>query len=354
MAADNNIKMSILSTPCFDFCSLKIHYPPGSFPGGSDGKESACNIGDLGSISGSRSPGEGNCYLFQYSCLENPMDRGTFRATCIASQRVGHNWVDNTFTGSQNGWLWTPHLPLTLQPPYLQLPASQELAGPSAWTSPPRYSQGWLLFVTHGLAQWSPPQRGIPEPPVHVGNLPSCSPSSQHSSLFEPVMFNNFFLAYCHFLSMRIKDLWEQDLAPSTDCVRSKNSTGKEPLLSLLGAHSYFFPGFSQLALQGAGLEWSSLAFLKPVCWSPGDFFPFRTCWILTESCLPPQGPLSGWPHTPGQLCWHLPPDACPGGGYVSSWSPAAGQTPWEPLSWIQPHVLLLPQPSSQDMGFWV
>ena len=45
-------------------------------PGGSDGKESACNVGDLGSIPGSgRSPGEGNGNPLQYSCLENPMDR---------------------------------------------------------------------------------------------------------------------------------------------------------------------------------------------------------------------------------------------------------------------------------------
>ena len=48
------------------------------FTGGSDGKESACNVGDLGSISGlGRSPGEGNGYPLQYSCLENSMDRGT-------------------------------------------------------------------------------------------------------------------------------------------------------------------------------------------------------------------------------------------------------------------------------------
>ena len=46
------------------------------FPGGSDGKQSACNAGDLGSVPGSgRSPGEGNGYPLQYSCLENPMDR---------------------------------------------------------------------------------------------------------------------------------------------------------------------------------------------------------------------------------------------------------------------------------------
>ena len=46
-------------------------------PGSSDGKESACNAGDLGFIPGSgRSPGEGDGNPFQYSCLENSMDRG--------------------------------------------------------------------------------------------------------------------------------------------------------------------------------------------------------------------------------------------------------------------------------------
>ena len=52
------------------------------FPGGSDGTESACNAGDLGSIPGlGRSTGEGNGYPLQYSCLENPMDRGAWRTT---------------------------------------------------------------------------------------------------------------------------------------------------------------------------------------------------------------------------------------------------------------------------------
>ena len=47
------------------------------FPGGSDGKASAYSAGDLGSIPGSgRSSGEGNGNPLQYSCLENPMDRG--------------------------------------------------------------------------------------------------------------------------------------------------------------------------------------------------------------------------------------------------------------------------------------
>ena len=47
------------------------------FPSGSDGKEAACNAGDWGSIPRSRrSPGEGHGNPLQYSCLENPMDRG--------------------------------------------------------------------------------------------------------------------------------------------------------------------------------------------------------------------------------------------------------------------------------------
>ena len=51
------------------------------FPDASDGKESACNVGDLGSISGSgRFPGEGNGNPLQYSCLKNHMDRGAWQA----------------------------------------------------------------------------------------------------------------------------------------------------------------------------------------------------------------------------------------------------------------------------------
>ena len=49
------------------------------FPGGSDGKVSAYNAGNWGSIPGSgRSPGEGNDNPLQYSCLENPMDEGAW------------------------------------------------------------------------------------------------------------------------------------------------------------------------------------------------------------------------------------------------------------------------------------
>ena len=64
-----------------DFILKEFHKSVG-FPGGSDGKESACSVGDPGSIPGSgRSPGEGNGNPLQYSCLENPMDRGAWQAT---------------------------------------------------------------------------------------------------------------------------------------------------------------------------------------------------------------------------------------------------------------------------------
>ena len=60
---------------------MDFHYILG-FPGGSDGKESACSAGDTGSIPGlRRSPKEGNSNPLQHSCLENFMERGTQEAT---------------------------------------------------------------------------------------------------------------------------------------------------------------------------------------------------------------------------------------------------------------------------------
>ena len=62
------------------------------FPGGSDGKESACNAGDPDSIPGlGRSPGEGNANLIHYSCLEHFMDRRAWRATVHGVQRIEHD-----------------------------------------------------------------------------------------------------------------------------------------------------------------------------------------------------------------------------------------------------------------------
>ena len=67
------------------------------FPEGLVSKESTCNAEDLGLIPGSgRSPGERNGNPLQYSCLENPMDKGAWRVTVLGSQRVKHSWVTNT------------------------------------------------------------------------------------------------------------------------------------------------------------------------------------------------------------------------------------------------------------------
>ena len=66
-----------------------------NFRGGSDDNESAWSTGDADlSPQWGRSSGEGNGYPFQYSCLENSMDRGVWWATVLGLQRVRHDWGD--------------------------------------------------------------------------------------------------------------------------------------------------------------------------------------------------------------------------------------------------------------------
>ena len=63
------------------------------FPGGSAGKESACNVGDLGSVLGlGRSPGGGHGNPLQYSCLENPLDRGA-RPAIVHRVAKSRTWL---------------------------------------------------------------------------------------------------------------------------------------------------------------------------------------------------------------------------------------------------------------------
>ena len=65
-----------------------------AFPHSLVGKESACSAGDLGLIPGSgRSPGEGNGNPLQYSCLENPIDRGAWQATVHGVTKARHDLV---------------------------------------------------------------------------------------------------------------------------------------------------------------------------------------------------------------------------------------------------------------------
>ena len=77
------------------------------FPGGSAGKESTCNAGDLGSIPGSgRFPGEGNGNPLQYSCLENPMDGGAWWAPVHGVTKSRWTRMSNfTFTCSMVDWI---------------------------------------------------------------------------------------------------------------------------------------------------------------------------------------------------------------------------------------------------------
>ena len=58
--------------------------------GGSEGKESACNMGDLGSIPGSGNP------LDKYSCLDNPMDGGAWQAIVHGVTKVRHHLATKT------------------------------------------------------------------------------------------------------------------------------------------------------------------------------------------------------------------------------------------------------------------
>ena len=74
----------------------EITFTYGTFPGGSDGKESACSAGDMGSIPGSeKSPGEGNGYPFQDSGLENSTDKRSLAGYSPWVCRVRHDLATN-------------------------------------------------------------------------------------------------------------------------------------------------------------------------------------------------------------------------------------------------------------------
>ena len=85
------------------WCSLPLAPPvkPYLNPGGSDGEESACSVGDLGLIPGSgKFPGEGNGNPFQYSCLGNPMNRDLVGYSTWSCKRIRHNLATKTTTTS--------------------------------------------------------------------------------------------------------------------------------------------------------------------------------------------------------------------------------------------------------------
>ena len=91
--------------------SLSFPYTVGAgFPGGSVDKESACNAGNAGSMPGSgRSPGGGHSNPLQYSCLENPMDRGALWATVhsVSRNQAQTEEAEHTRTHwGQEGLVW--------------------------------------------------------------------------------------------------------------------------------------------------------------------------------------------------------------------------------------------------------
>ena len=100
-AKSQTVLISILGLWYLPRCHSPLHYfsiqgITNKFPGSSDGKEYACNAGDLGSIPGSgRSPGEGNGYPLQHSCLKNSMDRGAWQATVHG---IAKSWTKLTLS----------------------------------------------------------------------------------------------------------------------------------------------------------------------------------------------------------------------------------------------------------------
>ena len=78
-----------------EFCCFSGWQIEKDFPGGSDDKESSCNVGGLGlSPVLGRSLGKGSIYPLQYSCLENPMSRGAWRDTVHAVAK-SQTWLTN-------------------------------------------------------------------------------------------------------------------------------------------------------------------------------------------------------------------------------------------------------------------
>ena len=123
-------------------------------PGGSDGKASACSVGDPGCISGlGRSPGEENGNLLQYSCLENFMDRGAWWATVdgvtksqiwlssfhfTSIQAVGNSSQSDIW---QNAWLLNWILKCYWTTDSLSVPLELSLFLVNSWTQFPTMLQ---------------------------------------------------------------------------------------------------------------------------------------------------------------------------------------------------------------------
>ena len=131
------------------------------FPGGSDGKESACNAGDLGSIPGSgRSPGEGNGNPLQCSCLENSRDEGAWWAAVygIAQSLTRLKRLSSSSSRASLVARMVKNLPAVQKTQVRSLgqedPLEKEMATHSsvlAWENP--MDRGALQATVHGIAK---------------------------------------------------------------------------------------------------------------------------------------------------------------------------------------------------------
>ena len=112
---------------------------PSCFPCGSDGKESTWNAGDLGLILGlGRSPGEGKGYPLQYSCLDNSMDRGAWKAT--VHEAVWLRWLRICLPCGRSGFdPWVGKIPWRRA----WQPTLVFLFGESPWTEEPGSYGSW-------------------------------------------------------------------------------------------------------------------------------------------------------------------------------------------------------------------
>ena len=118
---------------------------------GSDGKDSAYNAGDLDSIPGwGRSPGEGDGNPLQYSCLESPVGRGTWRAAARAISGVGRDGATKPLPLLLFDGLFSGSLP------------QRDTSRFSSWLTSLKKNNPWLSSGNTNLGSWSQePNRGV-------------------------------------------------------------------------------------------------------------------------------------------------------------------------------------------------
>ena len=137
-------------------CVLLLTNSSTGFPGGSDGKESACNARDLGSIPGvGRSPGGEHGNPLQYSCLENSMDKGAWWATVHGVTRSQTRLSKRTHNVPEPTH---HHHPQPISEPLSTATVNMEMptCPPSCHTSLAHLGTGWVSSPLARSSGWVP------------------------------------------------------------------------------------------------------------------------------------------------------------------------------------------------------